>query len=137
MAAAERPVPGISEETKPFWEALKAGRLTIQRCRACDHRQHYPRPFCLSCLSEDLEYVPASGEGRIYSYTWNHRPADPYFADKVPYAVALVELPEGVRLLTNLLDSPPEAVRIGAAVELVVTRVNEEISLPLFRVKGE
>ena len=90
--------------TEPFWAACRERRLVIQRCKACGHHQFYPRPFCLACDSSTLAWVTASGEGRIYSMTTIRVPADP--AMPPPYVVAVVELAEGPRLLTNIEGGP-------------------------------
>ena len=99
--------------TEPFWTACRERRLLIQRCETCGHHQFYPRPFCLACESAELRWVDASGEGRIYSMTTVRVPADPSMPP--PYVVAIVELTEGPRLLTNIEGG---SAAIGDAVRL-------------------
>ena len=99
--------------TEPFWAACRERRLLIQRCEACGHHQFYPRPFCLACESAELRWVDASGEGCIYSMTTVRVPADPGMPP--PYVVAIVELTEGPRLLTNIEGG---SAAIGDAVRL-------------------
>jgi uncharacterized OB-fold protein len=127
VTEASRPVPQPDAVTQPFWDGIAAGKLRLQRCRGCGRHVFYPRPFCPHCTSADLEWVDASGRGTVHSYTIVHR-APPGFES--PYAVALVDLAEGVRMLTGLLDVPPEGVTVGLEVELAVAG---DPPLPYFR----
>ncbi len=128
-----KPLPRPIQTTRPFWEGAKAHELRLQRCRACGEHIFYPRVLCPHCLSEDLEWVRASGRGRVYTYTVVRRPAHPAFKDDVPYVLAIVELEEGPRLTTNIVGVPPEEVHIGMPVEVVFEDVTDEVSLPKFR----
>jgi len=103
----------VDPTTEPFWRACREHRLMIQRCRACGHHQFYPRPFCLACEGVDLAWVEAKGEGHIYSQTTIRVPATPEMTP--PYVVAIVELEEGPRLLTNIEGASSE---IGDRVRL-------------------
>ena len=114
-----KPGPEPDPLTEPFWEAARRGRLVIQRCGGCRRFIHYPRVVCPSCLSHDLAFEEASGRGSIYSFTWAHRPAGRAFADALPYLVVLVELEEGVRLMTTIPGADPDAVVVGAPVHLL------------------
>jgi uncharacterized OB-fold protein len=105
----------------------------IQRCSNCRSHIFYPRYNCPQCGSRGLEWVQASGRGKVYTYTVARRPTHPAFADRVPYVIAIVELEEGPRLTTNIVDCDPNAVRIDMPVEVTFEDVNEEISLPVFR----
>lgn len=126
-----RPQPGISRDTAFFWEGLEAGQLRIQQCGACSVLHHPPMVRCPQCGNYDLGWVEASGRGTVYSHV---EPVHPAFAAfDPPYVVGLVELEEGTRLLTNIVDIDPEAVRVGMPVELVIRRENSQGSLPLFR----
>ncbi|MFO1056622.1 MAG: OB-fold domain-containing protein [Dongiaceae bacterium] len=113
--------------TAPFWAAARQRRLVIQRCATCGHHQFYPRPHCLSCESADLAWVPAAGHGTIYSMTTTHVQVYPDLAP--PYVVALVELAEGPRLLTNIVGAP---CRIGDAVRLAWRERADAPPLPVF-----
>jgi hypothetical protein len=125
----EKPYPVPDVETAPFWDAVAAGRLDIQRCRSCRRQVFYPRSLCRHCGGLDLEWVTVSGTGTVYSFTVVHRaPAE--FQAEAPYVVALVELEEGVRMLTRLVDVEPAAVRV--AMPVVVT-IRGEPRLPYFR----
>jgi uncharacterized protein len=123
-------LPAIDADTQPFWDGAKRGELLIQRCTACDRRQFYPRQRCVRCGGE-VEWVQASGNGRVYSYTVIHRAANEAFASLVPYVVALVDLAEGPRMMSRLRVSP-EAVRIGLDVRVAFERLADDVTLPVF-----
>ncbi|MET8871213.1 Zn-ribbon domain-containing OB-fold protein [Nocardia sp. NPDC004604] len=127
-----RPEPRPTTETAAYWEAAADGRLVIQRCAQCGRHQFYPRAFCTTCLSEPLEWVATAGLGRIYTFTVCRVPAHPSMADKVPYAVAMIDLDEGVRLLTNIVDCPIDRIRVGARVAVCFERVSPTTVLPQF-----
>jgi len=126
-----RPRPAVSDDTRFFWEGAGRGELLIQRCAACGELRHPPRPMCPRCRSLDWVSVRASGRGTVHSYVVPHHPRLPAFPDR--YVVALVDLEEGTRLVTNLVGIAPDDVRIGMAVELECTKVDDELVLPLFR----
>lgn len=116
--------------TAPYWAALRAGRLDFQRCRACGNAWLPPREECPRCLAAGWAWETASGRGRVISWVVYHLPPNEAFAPRVPYNVAVVELDEGPRLITNLLDSDGRQPRIEAPVEL---RVEEEGGLAMAR----
>ena len=128
---ARRPRPAVSDDTRFFWEGVERGELLIQRCGACGQLRHPPRPMCPHCRSVEWDVVRASGRGRVHSYVVPHHPRLPGFPER--YVVALLDLEEGTRLVTELAGVDPEDVRIGMPVELAVTRVDDELWLPLFR----
>jgi uncharacterized OB-fold protein len=101
--------------TEPFWDAARDEQLVIQRCADCGKHQFYPRPFCLGCDSTEVTWVPASGFGTVYSTTRVHLDADPALGLPNPYDVAIVELAEGPRMLTNLTDPCPIGGRVKVA----------------------
>jgi hypothetical protein len=113
--------------TAPFWEAAARGVLVVQRCRVCGHHQFYPRPYCLACQSDDVTWVAASGRGTVYSMTTVHMEVAPEFAP--PYVVAIVELDEGPRLLTNVVGGPG---RIGDRVRVAWREREGAPPLPVF-----
>ena len=127
-----RPAPEITAHAAPFWKAAREGRLVIQQCPVCGHRQHYPRPWCTNCLHEDVEFVDASGEGTIYTFTVIRRSPNPAFEARVPYVLAFVDLDEGVRLVTNVVDCDPESVRIGQRVRARFESIDDEHTVVLF-----
>lgn len=128
-APSPRPYPEPDGETQPFWDAIAEGRLRIQRCRSCGRYVFYPRSVCPHCMAADLEWTDVSGRGAVHAYTVVHRAA-PGFAEDAPYVVALVELEEGPRMLTRLLDVTPSDAAIGMRVEVAI---EGEPRLPYFR----
>ncbi len=128
-----RPLPEPSTTTAPFWEACKAQRLLLQQCRACGHIQFYPRSICTACSSDQLEWSAARGTGKVYSYSTVYRALVPGFEDDVPYVVAMIELDEGVRLLSQIIYCEPEAVFIGLRVSVIFEEAREGVVLPKFR----
>ena len=100
-----KPVPVPTPETQPFWDGCAAGELRIQRCTDCSTAFFYPRPICPACGSVNVEWFTASGRATLYSYVINHRPA-PGFEDDGPYAIAVVQLAEGPRMMTSLIGVP-------------------------------
>ncbi len=113
---SEGPAPEITEVNAPYWDALEAGLLRYQHCRGCGQNQLPPRHECTTCLGDDIEWRSATGRGRLISWVEYHRAYDPAFADAVPYNVAIVELEEGPRLVTNIETQDPEALRIDQPV---------------------
>lgn len=127
----EKPLPVIDDDSRPYWDAAREGRLMIQRCGACDRAVFYPRGVCPHCGSLDLTWIEAAGTGTVHSYTVARRPAGPAFAGDVPLVVALIELDEGVRILSNV-RAEPEQMAIGARVRVWFDPVSPEVTLPKF-----
>ena len=132
MAEAKRARPQPTPETRHYWEGARAGELRLQRCDDCSHTYFPPRPFCPACASRKVSVFRASGRGRLFSYVINHRPPPGFDG---PTAIAVVQLEEGVKMATNIIDCPqtPEALQLDMALELAPTKVNDEISLPTWR----
>ena len=130
-----RPIPVPNEWTKPFWEAAKQGVLALQRCQSCGHFQHPPYATCVNCISTALTFKPVPGKGAIYSYTIMYHAGDKRFAAAIPYASIIVELDDakGALLAGNLLDAPYTEARVGRRVEVVFQKLNDDITLPQFR----
>ena len=128
-----KPVPEPTPETQPFWDGCARGELLLQRCRDCGKPYFYPRPVCPACGSTDVEWFRASGRATLYSYVINHRPARGFEAE-APYAIAVVELAEGPRMMTNVVGCPqtPEALQLDMPLEVTFQSFSDEISLPLF-----
>jgi uncharacterized OB-fold protein len=131
---ADIPIPLPDGDSKPFWDAVAQEKLLIQRCDACQQFVFYPRSICPHCFSDMLSWVEARGTGTIYSFTVVHRAFGP-FAGQTPFVVALVELAEGVRMMTRITGSEPGAgaVRIGAPVQVVFVEAGEGVTLPYFQ----
>ncbi len=129
MTASSTPAPpdGV---TAPWWEATRERRLTVQRCRTCGTAQHHPRPLCTTCGGGDLTFEDAAGTGTVHTFTVVHRAPVP---DRdVPYVVAIVTLDEGVRLLTELVDVDPDAVRCEQPVTVRWRALDDGRHLPVF-----
>jgi uncharacterized OB-fold protein len=126
-------LPTIEPESQPFWDAAKEGRLLIQRCGACGAAQHYPRPFCVSCWSDQVRWEDASGRGTLYTYSTVYVNDLPPFGDRLPYVAAAVDLEEGPRLMTNIVGVDPSELRVGMAVQVDFQPLNDEITAPVFR----
>ncbi|HKF74831.1 MAG TPA: Zn-ribbon domain-containing OB-fold protein [Candidatus Dormibacteraeota bacterium] len=133
---ARKPVPRPTPETQPYWDGARAGELRIQRCTACGDHYFYPRPLCPRCGSEAVEWVTASGRATLHSYVINHRPA-PGFENEAPYAIAIVQLEEGPRMMTNLVgvQATPEQLVLDMALE-VAFQDREGTCIPVFRPAG-
>lgn len=129
----EKPLPIVDPESAPYWSALKAKRLVLKRCRDCGRAHFYPRALCPHCHSDALEWSDARGTGSIYSFTVARRPAGPAFKADTPYVVAVVDLDEGARMMTNIVTDDVNAVRIGQRVSIVFDAVTDEITLPKFK----
>jgi uncharacterized OB-fold protein len=128
-----KPLPRIDEESRPWWEALQRHELYIQKCRACGELRYYPRALCTECLSPNVEWLKCSGRAKVYTFTTTYQNQTPGFRDSLPYIMAYVELEEGVKMLTNLVDCTPEQVRIDMPVEVVYEDVTPEVTLAKFR----
>lgn len=133
MADYNKPLPQIMGEASEFWEGCKRHELLIQRCKDCSTYRHYPRPMCPNCGSWNVEWAKVSGKGKVYTYIVAHRPFHPAFSGDIPYAVVIVELEEGVRMVSNVVDCKPEDIYIGMPVEVVFDDVTEEVTLPRFQ----
>ena len=129
---AERFEPPVSPAAEPFWEATREQRLVLQWCTDCAAPVHYPREVCPKCLGRALEFRPASGRGVVYAASVHPKPSNPTMADRVPYVVALVELEEGVRLMTNVVGCDPETVAVGLPVKITWEALSDGRHLPLF-----
>ena len=131
-----KPLPKSDPVTAPFWESLRRGKVKVQCCGDCKSFAFYPRALCPACGSRNLAWTPVSGKGHIYSLTIVARGRGPgTFKNDSPYVVALVELDEGCRMMTNIVDvaANSEDLKIGMAVEIVYDCVTEDVTLPKFR----
>ena len=131
------PIPVPTPESRPFWEAARRHELQLQYCRTCSGWVYYPRAACPRCLSGELEWRRASGRGSLHTFTVAHR-GQKGFPLGSPYVIAIVELEEGPRMMTNLVGVAPDpaAIRIGMPVEVVFEDISPEIALPRFRPIG-
>jgi len=126
------PLPPVDGLSAPFWEASAEGRYLVQWCKVCEQPIYYPRYACPACLSDALEWRLASGRGVVYAFSVVHTPLAPWMADRMPYVAALVDLEEGVRILTNIVDCDPQQIAVGAAVEVRWEPLDDGRALPWF-----
>jgi len=128
-----RILPEPTPETQHFWDGCKEGELRLQRCAECNHTYFPPRPFCPKCISADVKVYKASGKATLYSYIINHRPRPDM--GTAPHSIAVVELEEGPRMMTNIVDCPqtPEALVLDMPLQVTFLKASDDISLPLFQ----
>ena len=137
MSTPAKPVPRATAESRPFWDAAQQQKLLLQHCRSCGKFWFPPSARCHHCLSGDFAWQEVSGEGRIYSFVVYHRLYHPAFEQDLPYVVALVELHEGPRLLTNIIGTPWQDIRCDQPVRVVFEADARGTTLPQFTVTGE
>lgn len=130
MSEATRFEPPVTDVSEPFWDATRDGKLILQWCPSCEEPVWFPRDVCPGCLGTDLEWRGSPGEGQVYACSVEHK-AQTRALD-APYVVALVELDEGVRLLSNIVDCPPESVSVGDRVRVTWEPLSDGRRLPLF-----
>jgi uncharacterized protein len=128
-----KPLPVVTEENRPFWEGCRQGKLLLQYCDQCQQHQFYPRLYCMHCGSSNVRWVSASGRGVIYSYTVIHQNKSPEFVQDTPYNVVVVQLAEGPRLMSTIVETGLAELRIDMPVTVVFDVVSEVIHLPRFK----
>jgi uncharacterized OB-fold protein len=126
-------MPVATPETAPYWEGCRSGELRIQRCSHCGQHQFYPRILCSNCMAEDLQWVIASGEGEVVSFSIVRRAVSQAYREDVPYTVALIQLAEGPTMMSNVVHCDPEKVAVGMAVTVLFEDWTDEVSMPKFR----
>ncbi len=129
----DKSLPQPTAETAAYWEGCRKHQLLIQRCTQCGHYQFYPRIICTACMSDGIEWVQASGHGRVLSFTVIHRAVSAAYKAEVPYVLALIELDEGPTMMSNVVEIDAESVAIGLPVEVVFEEWSDEITIPKFR----
>jgi uncharacterized protein len=133
----KKPLPSITTEAKPFWDAAAQQKLMMQRCQFCAAYVWTPRPSCVDCGSNDLEWTVMSGKGRVYSFTVIRqvvgRAASKAFEPDIPYVIAWIDLEEGPRMISNVITCPVEDVELGMRVSVIFEQQSPEIWLPKFR----
>ena len=133
MTAPRSDLPTPDADSQPFWDAAKEGRFLIARCGACGRAHHYPRPFCPFCWSEDVSSEQASGRATLYTHSTVYVNDLSPFRDRLPYVAALVELEEGPRVMTNVVDCAPEDLRMGMPLQVAFRELDENTTAPVFR----
>ena len=130
---AGRPLPELEPHSLPFWEGARQRRLRLQRCGECQKVQFPPEICCAHCGSENIEWFDASGRATLYTWTVTHPPLLPFFGERAPWPVVAVELEEGVRMVSRIVDLPVESYEIGLPLVADFEVVDPEISLVVFR----
>ncbi|UUN27509.1 Zn-ribbon domain-containing OB-fold protein [Streptomyces sp. FIT100] len=140
MTPANAATPEADAFTRPYWDAAAEGRLLIRRCGDCDRAHHYPREFCPHCWSDDVAWERASGRATLYTWSVVHRNDLPPFGDRTPYTAAVVDLAEGPRMMTEIVECPEAGLRIGMELEVAFRRREEDgdgPAVPVFRPPAE
>jgi hypothetical protein len=125
-------LPLIEAESEEFWSALRDGRLLLKLCSSCGRHHYYPRPFCPHCWSGDVDWVEASGGATLYTHSTVYVNDLPPFALQVPYLAAVVDLDEGPRMMTRVVDCEPDDLRIGMRLRMRTQAVTAEVTMAVF-----
>jgi len=133
MSDYQKPLPVIQPHSAAFWEGTKQHKLMVQHCCDCDSYIFYPRRECPECWSTNLDWHESTGKAKVYAFSVTYEGVEPMFQQDLPIALAWVDLPEGVRMNTNIIDCDPNDVKIGMEVEAVYQDVTDEITIPYFR----
>lgn len=133
MSEIKHPKPPMDWESRPFWEGCGRHELWLQRCSACQTLRARPVAVCPQCLSSQVEWERASGRATLHTYAITHQNQAAGFREAIPYVLAYVDLEEGPRLLTNVVDCPPEALRIGMPLLVDFAEHEGGIAIPRFR----
>ena len=133
MGEYQKPLPIPNEDTKPFWDGLKEHKLSIQKCSQCGQFRFPPRIICPYCMSLESEWVEVEGGGTVYSFTIVHHAYTPAYEGELPYVVAIIEIEEGIRLISNIVGCKPEQVEIGMHVGLTFEDVTPDFTLHKFQ----
>ena len=133
MSGAAKPVPEITPEMAPFFEAAKRHELVVQRCSACGALRFPARAACSRCMAREATWTPVAGRGRVFSVAVMHQANHPAYEAMLPYAVVVVELDCGVRMISNVVDCPAHAVTIDMPVEVAFEERSPDVTLPVFR----
>ena len=128
-----KPLPPVNGDSAPYWRGAGEGRLILRQCLSCGTVMFYPRSNCTKCMSSELDWIEASGRGQVYSATICYRAPDQSFRPEVPYVIALIDLEEGPRMMSNVTGCAPEEVSIGDAVEVWFEAATDEIAIPKFK----
>ncbi len=132
MTTVRFDLPTPEGDTIQFWAAAKEERLLIRHCSACGALSYYPRPFCPKCWSEDVEWAEASGKGTLYTWSVIYSNDMPPFKDRVPYVAAIVDLAEGPRMATNVVECPFDELKVGMALQVVFRPISDDFTIPVF-----
>jgi uncharacterized protein len=128
-----KPLPKPSKWSQPFWDNTKKHKLTLKKCKDCGHIDHPPYLYCTNCSSDNSEWVEASGKGKLVAYAVNTYMVPFPFWDDMPYVVAMIELEEGVRMISNIIEYNHNELKNGMALEVVFDDVSDEFTLPKWK----
>ncbi len=126
-------LPLVDDETRAFWTASQDGRLLLKVCAACGAVHYYPRSFCPECWSEDVSWLEASGRATLYTHSTVYMNDLPPFGERVPYIAAVVDLAEGPRMMTEVIDATPDQLEIGMALQVVFRPLTDDVTIAVFR----
>jgi uncharacterized OB-fold protein len=126
-------LPRPTPLSQPWWDACRQQQLLLQRCSDCEHSQFYPRTFCTACASAAVDWVQASGQGAVLSYTVIRHPVSPAYKSEVPYIIALIKLEEGPVMMSTLAGCDPEDARVGMRVQVGFEEWTDTITMPHFK----
>jgi uncharacterized protein len=126
-------LPAPDPETQPFWDAARDGKLLIRRCDACGEAHFYPRPFCPKCWGTEVRWEEASGRASLYTWSVVYQNDLPPFPERVPYVAAVVDLAEGPRMMTNIVDCDRDALAVGMALAVTYRPIADDVTIPVFR----
>ena len=135
--APQRIEPPVTETSQPFWDATREKRFLMQWCVACDKPIWFPREICPRCMGSTLEWRPSAGFGVVYTLTVEHKPQNPAIGGGAPYVVALIDLDEGARMMSNVFGCPPEHVYVGMPVRVAWDPLSDGRNLPVFEPRPE
>ncbi len=134
--STEKPQPHPTSQSQPYWEGAAAGRLRLQRCAACGLVRHYPQLVCTRCYGLAVEWIDASGQGRVHSWTVAHHAFHPAFKDDLPYTLVTVDLAEGPRAMGRLEPTSQARLCIGLPVRVSFPHDTDGVALPVFTAEG-
>jgi uncharacterized protein len=127
-----RALPAPDNASRYYWQSAAEGKLVVQRCTTCGVYQFYPRSLCASCAGE-TEWVDATGRGTLHTYTVIRQNRSPAFAALSPYVVGIVELDEGVKMMSNIVDCEIDQLEVGMALEVLLLKAADDVGLPFWR----
>jgi len=128
-----KPLPKPSKWSQPFWDNTKEGKLTLKKCKDCGHIDHPPYMYCTNCHSDNSEWIEASGKGKLVAYAINSYMVPFPFWDDMPYVVAMIDLDEGVRMISNVVECDQDKLENGMDLEVVFDKVSDDFTLPKWR----
>jgi uncharacterized OB-fold protein len=135
MSDTPKPLPRRDGLNGEFYAHCAKGELRFQRCTGCKTWRHMPRYSCAECGSREWSWEKSTGRGKLYSWTVSHRAFHPAYANDVPYAVAIVELEEGLRIVSQIVDAKPDSYRLDLPLDVVFEKVGDDVTMPKFRVR--